>query len=105
VAVVNVTTWRIHPGRLQEFIANASEARRIHERLGGRVRVWQPIVGGEPSTIGYAIEHDDMNAYGAFSDKLVSDSEWQAFLARIMGNADPGAEMVNSGLYNELPQL
>ncbi len=103
MAVINVTTWRIRPGRIQEFVTNASEARKIHERLGGRVRIWQAVAGGEPNTIGYGIEHDDLTSYGTFSDKLVADSEWQAFILRIQSQTDPGAELASSALYNEIP--
>jgi hypothetical protein len=102
MAVVTVHTWRIHPGRLQEVLRNVSEARKIHERLGGRVRMWQTALGGEANSVVYVIEHESMSAYGAFTDKLMADNGWQSFLQRIMESEAPGAEHVSSSLLTEL---
>ena len=102
MAVATVHTWRIHPGRLQDVLGNVSEARKVHERLGGRVRVWEAAIGGEPGSLTYVIEHDSMTAYGTFTDKLLTDTGWQSFLQRILGGGDPGAELLSSSLFTEL---
>ncbi len=104
MAVVSVHTFRVKAGRLQEFLTLCAEARKIHERMGGRVRIWQPAFGGEAATIGYTIEHDDMTAYGTFTDKLQSESDWQALIQRMGTNTDPSVEPVSSALYQESPQ-
>ena len=36
-AIVQVNTWRVRAGRLQEFMATTASAKKIHERLGGKV--------------------------------------------------------------------
>ena len=41
MAVVSVFALRPLPGRLPEVLATASEAKKIQERLGARVRVLQ----------------------------------------------------------------
>jgi hypothetical protein len=104
MAVATVHSFRIKPGRLQDVLSVVSEARKIHERLGGRVRVWQPAIGGEAGSVAYVIEHDDMTAYGAFTDKLLSDSEWQALTQRVQGDTNPGTEPLTSTLISELQQ-
>lgn len=104
MAVGSVHTFRIRPGRLQEFLGLAAEAKKIHEQLGGRVRIWQQAFGPESATIAYVVEHDDMSAYGAFTDKLQSDSNWQALVQRVNSNTDPTVEPVSAALFTELPQ-
>lgn len=104
MAVISVHTFRVKAGRLQEFLKLCAEARKIHEGLGGRVRIWQPAFGGEAATVGYTIEHDDMTAHGTFSDKLQSDSAWQALTKGAQANTDPSVEPVSSALYQESPQ-
>lgn len=100
--VISVHTYRIKPGRLQEILGNVGEARKIHERLGGRVRTWQPMVGGEPATFSYVVEYDDMAAYGNFANKLLSDTEWQSFVQRFATNTDPGVEPISNALLTDL---
>jgi hypothetical protein len=104
MAVISVNIWRVRPGRLQEVLGYVGEARKIHERLGGRVRTWQPIIGGEPNTFSYVIEYEDIAAYGNFTNKVLADGEWQSFLQRLVGNTDPGAELVSSSLLQPLEQ-
>lgn len=105
MAVISVYTLRVRPGRLQEALSLCAEARKIQESLGARVRIWQPVITGQqPNSVGYAIECDDMTAWGAFSDKLESESQWQAFVQKLESNSDPALEMVQSGLYRETTQ-
>ncbi len=104
MAVISVHIWRVKPGRLQEVLGYVAEARKIHERLGGRVRTWQPIIGGEPDTFSYVVQFEDIAAYGNFSSKLLADGEWQSFMQRVVGNADPSAELVSSSLLQPLEQ-
>lgn len=43
-----LATWRPRDGKTQEFVANAATAKKIHERLGAKVRVWSLNLGGPP---------------------------------------------------------
>jgi len=102
VAVALITNWRVNPGRNQEFLGLVGEAKKIHGRLGGRVRVWQAAVAGENSgNIGYVVEHDDLVAYANFTQKLQADPEWQAFLAKAFV-ANPTGTLLSTSLVNEL---
>ena len=49
MAVVAVFSWKVKPGRMQEFRGRVAEAQKIHERLGARVRVLLPQYSGEPN--------------------------------------------------------
>ncbi len=99
MAVVSVDTWRPLPGRLPEFLSIGSEAKKIHERLGARVRVLRAGAGPRPGTITYILEFDDMVKYGEFAVKLETDQEWQALGAKI---GEAPAELVEQGLASDL---
>ncbi len=102
MAVVAVFSWKVKPGRMQEFRGRVAEAQKIHERLGARVRVLLPQYSGEPN-VAYLLEHDSMTAHGTFSDKLQSDSEWQALTAGFEGNTDIPGELSQASLYADAP--
>ena len=93
-AIISVATWRPLPGKIQEFMTVVAAAKKIHERLGGRVRVFTSQFGGVPSTVLYAIEVDSWNAFGAFGEKVSADKEWLALWAA--GAASPTAELVSN---------
>ena len=103
MAVVQAIQFRIIQGKNQEFMANVAEARKIQEGLGGRVRAWQATMAGPNSGIvTYTIEHDDLAAFAAFSDKLQADSDWLAFVARTLGSANPTGTFMSAVLANEI---
>ncbi len=103
MAVVQAIQFRIVQGKTQEFMANVAEARKIQEGLGGRVRVWQAAIAGPNSgVVTYTIEHDDLAAFAAFTDKLQADSEWQAFAAKTMLSANPTGNLLSVALATEI---
>ena len=64
MATALVTQWRVAPGRRAEFIQAAGEAKKIHEGLGGRVRMFGATAAGTASgTLSYVLEFDDVAAY------------------------------------------
>ncbi len=102
MAVTGMTIWAINPGRGADFLKQAAKAKAIHERLGSRVRLFQIQFGGPSSgQIAYVNEVDNMAAFGAFSDKLESDPEWQEFWAGAQNN--PSATLVSRSLATEMP--
>lgn len=101
MAVIAVTAWQINPGRGQQFISNVVEAKKIHERLGARVRVVQGGPGPRPGAVTYLLEFDDMVKYGEFVQKMAADAEWQAFWTR--AQSDPSGEILEQGLAQDLP--
>lgn len=102
MAVAQVTQFRISPGKNQEFTAQVAEAKGHHERLGARVRVWQATAAGPNSGIvSYVVEHQDLAAFAAFSDKLGKDAQWLAFVAKVF-TANPSGTLTSSALANEI---
>ena len=104
MAVASVVTWKINPARAVDFVAKVGQAKKIHERLGGQVEVWQNQIGGEPMTAIYVVRHESMSAFAAFSDAMAADTEWQEFWLRTLAG-EPSATMVSSGLIGEMPGL
>lgn len=103
MAVIGVTQWKVRAGKNQEFFANCAKAKAIQERLGAQsVRVFlNTFAGPSAGTVTYAIEHENAEAQGAFTDKLNSDPEWQDFWHGV-NNSDPSAEMISNSLIAEV---
>jgi len=105
MTVVNTNVWKPSPGRMADFTAAVSVAKKIHERLGARVAVWQTAIGGAADTVAYTTEFDDMTGFGTFADKLQTDEEWQAFWTAATSSTDAIATLVNTVLVTELEGL
>lgn len=101
MAAMTLTAWKVTPGKQQEFLATIAEAKAIHERLGGRVRVWLATgAGPNAGNIWYVIEHDDLAAYASFTQQLQADPEWQTCWAGLQ-SADPCATLLGNSLATE----
>lgn len=91
MAIASISSWRTPPERRREFLSRIAEARRFHERHGGRVRVWNNAVAGDDvGVVEYWIEHEDWEAYGRFTAALASDPEYQAWFAGFTGERPSG---------------
>jgi hypothetical protein len=102
-AVASVAMWRARDGKVQQFLANVATAKKIHERLGGKVRVWQSAIGGQPMALGYVIEHTSWVEFGKFGEKMEKDPEWQKFWTEAI--AHPTAELLQNSVIVEAPGL
>jgi hypothetical protein len=102
-AVLVVNVWRARPGRFQDFLAVCTRARKIHHRLGAKVRVFNAQFGGGPFTTLYTTEHADSNAFGAFGAKLETDAEWLGLVNEWLANRDPSADLIESRVNVEVP--
>jgi hypothetical protein len=103
MAVSTVAIWVARPGRAGEFLASAAKAKAIHERLGGKVRLRQIVMGGpNAQQFVYTIEHANMAAFATFSDKFQADKEWTA-LWTAANSTDPTATLVSHSLTTDVP--
>jgi heme-degrading monooxygenase HmoA len=103
MAIRNVSIFQVHPGRRQEFLKEAAEAKKILERMGVSWRAAETMIGG-PNTGSFvvALEFDDMAAFAAFTQKAQADSEWQAFQARLNGMSSPTRTLVSRSLLTDV---
>jgi len=102
MTIVGTAVWQPEPGRQPELGVEVATGRRIHERLGARVAVWVPVVGGRPESVTYTVEFDDMAAWATFADRLAGDREWAAFWATAASGADPVLTVVDTMLVAEV---
>ena len=97
LGVVLAVQWQARPGRLADFMGKVVESFPHIERMGGRPRAMQSVIGAHPMTTLVSTVFDDLDAYGAFADATAADAEWQAFGAAAM--SDPTADLIRSGVY------
>ena len=91
MAVASISSWKVSPAGRSEFVRALSEARKFHEKYGGRVRVWNNSVAGDAvGIVEYWIEHDDFEAYGRFSAALATDREYEQWYLRFTGENATG---------------
>lgn len=97
LGVVLAAQWSARPGRLMDFMAKVTESFPHIERLGGRPRAMQSLIGAHPMTTLVSTAFDDLDAYGAYADATATDAAWQEFWMGAL--ADPTAELIRSGIY------
>lgn len=97
LGVVLAVQWQARPGRLADFMGKVVESFPHIERMGGRPRAMQSVIGAHPMTTLVSTVFDDLDAYGAYADAVAADAEWQAFWAAAM--SDPTADLIRSGVY------
>jgi hypothetical protein len=100
-AIASISLWRPRDGKLQDFMARVATAKKIHERIGGTVRVWQSQFGGQPLSVGYVIETESWEAFGQFGAKLEQDSEWQQFWTDALQNSS--GDLLENSVVTEIP--
>ena len=62
-----------------DFMAKVTESFPHVERLGGRPRAMQSLIGAHPMTTLVTTAFDDLDAYGAYADATATDAAWQEF--------------------------
>ena len=97
LGVILATQWRARPGRLADFVANVVTSVPHTERMGGLTRTMQSVIGAHPMSMLITTTFADLDAYGAYADKLAGDEQWQAFWAGAM--ADPSGDLIRTGVY------
>ena len=91
MTIVHSTVTRTKPGRLQDAIAGAVEAKKLFERIGAPdSRLLMAQIAGEQSGSGvFVTEFASGEEWGAFNDALYADTELQAFAERFDGDGSP----------------
>jgi hypothetical protein len=103
MTVMSVTQWKVRPGKMQEFLENCVRAKAIQERLGAQsVRMFMnTFAGPNAGMVTYAIEHENAESQGAFSDKMNADPEWLEFWQGV-NNDNPSADMISNSQLSEV---
>jgi hypothetical protein len=105
MAVFEVLTFEIKPGRIDDFLADVRELRRILERvdvgLAGMRAVRFMVAGSESGRVALIFENTDLPSWGQSLDNEIRDPEDQALSARWQGPDSP-ATLVNRMLWQEI---
>ncbi len=99
-AVMSVATWHPRAGKTKDFLATVAKGKRIHERLGGKVRLLSSTFGGSPASFSYVVEHPTWESFGAFGEKLEKDNEWVTLWTDAQAN--PTADLVSNNVVTEV---
>jgi hypothetical protein len=97
MGVLLATQWRAKPGRMTDFMTAVMTSTPHTERMGGVSRTMQCVIGAHPMSLMAVTSFADLDAYGAYSDTLATDDQWQTFWATEM--EDPSADLLRSGVY------
>jgi hypothetical protein len=85
-----VVTGQIQPGRQDEAVAQAQEAMKLFERLGGDEVAYRLGGGGVRSgASSFKFETTSQTAMGELLDRMMGDSEYQTLMSRINGENSP----------------
>jgi len=105
MAVFEVLTFDVKPGRLEDFLADARELKRILERVDvglTSMRVVRFMVAGPDSgRVALLFENTDLSAWGQSLDNEIQDPEDQAISTRWAGPDSP-VTLVNRMLLREI---
>jgi hypothetical protein len=103
MAVIQTTLWDAAAGRTAEAVAHMAQAKRIHQRLGGKVRALQIQLGGTTAQrLVYSLHYENMSAYASMGAALAADSEWIMFQQTVLGSPSPSATLVSNALSREI---
>ncbi len=102
MAVAQVRVIRPRAGHRQDVLNIGARAKRIHERCGGRVRMFEPATGPNVGAFLNVVETSDWKAYGEYRTKLGADPEYRALMAEVQSNRDPVADIVSAEVIEEV---
>jgi hypothetical protein len=105
MAILHTFTWKIKPGRRQEFLSEISAMKGFIERLGARVRILDRQMGHNAPCILFMMESTDWKAFAELQTKMQTDSELLAFWSKAhVDNPDRPAEVADIALAFDLPE-
>ena len=85
------------------MLARLTSVKKIHQRCGGSVRLYEPATGSNLGAFVQVIETADWKAFGEYRSKLAADTEFKALMAEIQNNKEPMAELVSVEVVEEIP--
>jgi len=101
MTVILSSGGRVKPGRFNDFLAQAAQAKKLYQRLGTRPpRLMTAGLAGEAfGSWTLSVEFDDLDSFGVFTDQFQADPEGQASGMQIYEETNPATiEQVNLGV-------
>jgi heme-degrading monooxygenase HmoA len=105
MAVIQMSTVRVKPGRLEEFMAHQDAIKVINARYGltGRRLLRKTLAGEQTGEILIFSEFEDMAAYVRWNEERTKDPEYQEWRKTTPNaNPDSGADLVSMVLLTDI---
>ncbi len=105
MTVMSVVTWRVKPGRMDDFLTNASQAQEVILRLATGLnehRYWRRVVGG-PLTgdVLATFTYDSLTDWATTVEREAADPDFNALVAQGSG-PDAPAELMARTVWAEI---
>jgi hypothetical protein len=84
-----VYVWKVHSGKLNDFLANVPDAIKIHNALGASAGYNIEDTGGY---VYYELTFDSWASWAKFDAALSKSTEWDAFMTKL--TVAPTADLV-----------
>jgi DNA polymerase III psi subunit len=105
MAVIEILTFEVKPGRLEDFLADVRELRQILDRIDVELtslRVVRYMVAGlDSGQVALLVENTNLATWGQSLDNESQDAADQAISAR-WRSPDSPARLVNRMLWQEI---
>ncbi len=106
MAILDVMTFDVEPGRMDEFVADVRALKEAVERVDvglSSVRLLRfMMAGGDTNRVSLVFENTDLVAWAESLVREAADADEQAAAARIHGPGAPG-KLVHRMLMRDLP--
>ena len=99
-AISSVTTTRLRDGKYQEALDRYRKLKAVVERHGGTFSVRTQLYGGTPLAMTTIVGAASWSAFGALSESLENDSDFQDFVAGI--RASPFGDVIQRNIVTEV---
>jgi len=102
MAIVVATQVRVNPGKRKEALERLSDVKKMFQRGGASVRVFEATVAGaNTGVLTVVAESSDLAQYASVLQKLQGDSDWQKFQEQAQ-SADAPSTVVGRSILTEL---
>ncbi|SRR6266851_2642404 len=102
MAIGQVRVIRPRPGRRPDLLGTLARGKKMHERCGGTVRIFEPATGPNVGAFLHVVETADWNAYGEYRTKLEADPEYRALMTEVQNSLDPAADIISAEVIEEV---
>jgi len=99
MAIAQVASLRILPGRLEDFLSRCGEAKKILEGHGSTVTFYRTLAGPTPNAVLFISSVPDWPTVAKVAAKVEADGAWRA-LERKHAD-DPVAETLSTSMIQD----
>jgi|SRR5579884_1556612 hypothetical protein len=101
MSIATTTTWKAAPGEREGLLRLFAEWKAMHERHGGRVRMWSyGLSGSDFGNLVYMVEFDDLEAYARFAAGVREDPDWPRLAPGLFSGAH--GTIIHTAMLHEL---